>query len=67
MASGFTKNCEYPEYDVDNAMRIARLSDQGNSSEGWVILDQAAKDLGVQIIFGRHDETLIQNPRPRRS
>ena len=50
MASGFTRNCEYPEYDVDNAMRIARLSDQGNSSEGWAILDKAREDLGVEVI-----------------
>ena len=62
MASGFTKNCEYPEYDVDNAMRIARLSDQGNSSEGWAILDQARADLGVEVLFDCHDEHLIQNP-----
>lgn len=62
MASAYTQSCEYPEFDVKNATRIARLSENGNSSEGWAILDQAREDLGVEVIFDCHDETLIQNP-----
>lgn len=65
MASGFTRSCEYPQYDTANAMKIARLSEGGNSSEGWSILDQARADLGAEVIFGCHDETLIQNPQTK--
>jgi len=61
-ASGFTKTSEYPELDTANAMKIARLSESGNSYGGWEILDKARADLGAEIIFSCHDEELIQNP-----
>ncbi len=36
-------------------------------NEGWHTLDQARADLGIEVKFSCHDETLIQNPKPRKS
>ena len=66
MASGFTRSCEYPQFDPNQpdgwSMSIYRYSWDYNGAYGWEILDQARADLGVEVKFGCHDEELIQNP-----
>lgn len=64
MASGFTKNCEFPELDPNpnSSMQIYRYSDEYNGAYGWELLDKARADLGVEVLFGCHDEELIQDP-----
>ena len=34
-------------------------------NEGWHTLDQARADLGIEVKFSCHDETLIQNPETK--
>jgi hypothetical protein len=64
-ASGFTSTSEYPDLDTAKAMKIARLSEGGNGPDGWIILDKARADLGIEVIFDCHDEELIQNPETK--
>ena len=66
MASGFTRSCEYPQFDPNQpdgwSMSIYRYSWDYNGAYGWELLDQAREELGVEVKFDCHDEELIQDP-----
>lgn len=69
MASGFTRCCEYPEFDPNQpdgwSMGIYRYSWDYNGAFGWELLDKARADLGVEVKFDCHDEELILDPTTR--
>jgi succinate dehydrogenase/fumarate reductase flavoprotein subunit len=63
-ASNFEFSCEYPFLEGGEAMRVCAISEQ-NGAGGFVILDKAREDLGIEIVFSCHDEELIQNPETK--
>ena len=65
-ASGGTASCEYPWIDGAKAMHVCSFGDATKGgNEGWHTLDQARADLGIEVKFSCHDETLIQNPETK--
>ena len=65
-ASGGTSSCEYPWIDGAKAMHVCSFGDATKGgNEGWHTLDQARADLGIEVKFSCHDETLIQNPETK--
>jgi succinate dehydrogenase/fumarate reductase flavoprotein subunit len=62
-AAGGLASCEYPWLDGANAMRVCSFGDpaEGGNS-GWKVLDKVRADMGIEVVFSCHDETLIQNP-----
>jgi hypothetical protein len=64
-ASGGTSSCEYPYLDGAEALYDCSFGESGNGNSGWKQLDSVRAELGIDIIFSCHDETLIQNPETR--
>jgi succinate dehydrogenase/fumarate reductase flavoprotein subunit len=58
IASG--KSSEYPFLPGADAMGVCSM--EGFGVAAWEILDKARRGLGVEVIFGAHDEELIQDP-----
>lgn len=62
-ASGGTSSCEYPWIDGAQAMHVCSFGDPTKGGNGgWEVLDGKRADLGIEVMFSCHDETLIQNP-----
>lgn len=65
-ATGGTASCEYPWIDGAKAMHVCSFGDPTKGgNDGWHTLDQARADLGIEVKFSCHDETLIQNPETK--
>lgn len=65
-ASGGTSSCEYPQFEGSEAMHVCAFGDPSEGGNaGWRALDQVRRDLGIEVVFGCHDEELIQNPETR--
>ena len=62
-ASGGTSSCEYPWLSGASAMHVCSFgpADQGGNG-GWQALDAKRTDLGIEVKFSCHDESLIQDP-----
>lgn len=61
IASG--KSSEYPFLPGAEAMGVCRMDGFGIAA--WRLLDKAREDLGIEVLFGAHDEELIQDPETR--
>lgn len=59
-ASRGTASCEYPMFDGADAMHVCSVGDNGNGF--WQLLDAKRAELGIEVVFDCHDESLIQNP-----
>lgn len=67
-ASGGTSSCEYPWIDGAEAMHVCSFGDATRAATMAGTRLPARADLGIEVKFSCHDETLIQNPRkPRKS
>ena len=62
-ASRGTASCEYPSFEGSEAMHVCSVGDNGNGF--WRQLDAIRKELGIEVVFGCHDEELIQNPETK--
>ena len=62
-ASRGTASCEYPDFAGSEAMHVCSVGDNGNGF--WQQLDAIRADLGIEVVFGCHDEELIQNPETK--
>ena len=65
-AAGGGASCEYPQLEGGETMRVCSFGDpaEGGNS-GWKVLDQVRADLGIEVVFSCHDESLIQNPETK--
>ncbi len=63
LASGGTSSCEYPFLPGSEAMGVAMV--EGKGMQAFQVLDDARKNLGIEVVFDCHDEELIQNPETK--
>lgn len=63
-ATGGVNSCEFPLLPGSEALQLAGMAPLG-AIEAFETLDELRQDLGVEVVFSCHDETLIQDPQTK--